>query len=182
MTPSKTQNVQPFPIDEDLHPCKHDPIRFVGSPRFSHLRYELRRLLSALTLLQAWSSFPGQPWPTNPVHEGQKGAEPCSATPTGGHRGLAPSLFFGLISPPREGLHAHSLLRPHGPCHTHTERPWHCLLSSFHLGVQEVTPGGRRAGPPGSSGGSRSTSAGSAGGVPLPPAEGCAGSCVVQAC
>lgn len=100
MTPSKTQNIQPFPIDEDLHPYKHDPILFVGSPRFSHLRYELRRLLSALTLLQAWSSFPGQPWPTNPVRDGQKGAEPRSATPTGGHRGPAPSLFFGLISPP----------------------------------------------------------------------------------
>lgn len=116
----------------------------------------------------------------DPVHEGQKGAESCSAHPLM-DTAPAPSLFSGLISPPREGLHAHSFFRPQGPCHTHTARPGHCLLS-FHPGVQEVTPGGRHAGPPGSFGGNRSISAGSDGGVPLPPAAGCAGSCAVQAC
>lgn len=117
-----------------------------------------------------------------PLHKGQKNAEPCSAIPVGGHRGPAPLLFSGLIPPVREGLHAHSFFRPHGPCHTHTARPRRCLLSSFHPGVQEVTPGGRRAGPPGSSDGNRSTFAGFGGGVPLPPAAGCARSCVAQAC
>lgn len=60
--------------------------------------------------------------------------------------------------------------------------PFHPGVQEVTPGVQEVTPGGRHAGLPGSSGGNRSTSSGSGGGVPLLPAAGCVGSCVVQAC